>query len=56
MREPKNSGHCHRWHQPVPQVHAYERWDPQLNYTYNECGPVHITIGDGGNVEGVRPA
>ena len=26
----------------------------QLNYTYNECGPVHITIGDGGNVEGVR--
>lgn len=38
----------------VAQVHAYERWDPQLNYTHNECGPIHITIGDGGNVEGVR--
>ena len=35
-------------------VHAYERWDPQLRYTYQACGPIHITIGDGGNVEGVR--
>ena len=23
------------------------------NFTVNECGPVHITIGDGGNIEGL---
>jgi hypothetical protein len=35
------------------QVHAYERWNPQLRYKYDPCGPIYITIGDGGNVEGV---
>eukprot|EP00878_Enallax_costatus_P047102 GHUV01057496.1.p1 GENE.GHUV01057496.1~~GHUV01057496.1.p1 ORF type:complete len:373 (+),score=76.41 GHUV01057496.1:799-1917(+) len=33
-------------------VHAYERVKPINNYKVDECGPVHITIGDGGNVEG----
>ena len=23
------------------------------NFTVNECGPVHITMGDGGNIEGL---
>lgn len=23
------------------------------NFTVDECGPVHITMGDGGNIEGV---
>ena len=33
-------------------VLAYERTHPIYNYTINTCGPIHITIGDGGNVEG----
>ncbi|KAM7253188.1 hypothetical protein ACFE04_025806 [Oxalis oulophora] len=32
-------------------VHAYERSNRVFNYTYDPCGPVHITIGDGGNRE-----
>jgi len=23
------------------------------NFTVDQCGPVHITMGDGGNIEGV---
>ncbi|BDA44108.1 Purple acid phosphatase 15 [Coccomyxa sp. Obi] len=34
-------------------VHAYERTTPVYNYTVDPCGAVHITIGDGGNSEGV---
>jgi hypothetical protein len=34
-------------------VHAYERTFPVYNYTVNKCGTVHITIGDGGNSEGI---
>ncbi|EIE25875.1 Metallo-dependent phosphatase [Coccomyxa subellipsoidea C-169] len=34
-------------------VHAYERTTPVYNYTVNPCGAVHITVGDGGNSEGV---
>ena len=34
-------------------VHAYERSHPVYNYTVDLCGSVHITIGDGGNSEGV---
>ncbi len=26
-------------------VHGYERTNPVYNYTVDECGPVHITIG-----------
>lgn len=33
-------------------VHAYERTHPTYNYTVDPCGPVYITIGDGGNFEG----
>ena len=33
-------------------VHAYERTHPMFNYQKDQCGPVYITIGDGGNVEG----
>jgi hypothetical protein len=32
-------------------VHAYERTKPVRNYYVDECGPVHFTIGDGGNIE-----
>ncbi|XP_010532805.1 PREDICTED: purple acid phosphatase 23 isoform X2 [Tarenaya hassleriana] len=34
-------------------VHAYERMNRVYNYTLNPCGPVYITIGDGGNIEKV---
>ncbi|CAM6083935.1 unnamed protein product [Calypogeia fissa] len=32
-------------------VHAYERMNRVYNYTLDECGPVHIIVGDGGNHE-----
>ncbi|KAM7526071.1 hypothetical protein LguiA_015973 [Lonicera macranthoides] len=34
-------------------VHAYERFTRVYNDEANKCGPVHITIGDGGNREGL---
>ncbi|XP_056691106.1 probable purple acid phosphatase 20 isoform X2 [Spinacia oleracea] len=34
-------------------VHAYERFTRVYNGIANKCGPVHITIGDGGNREGL---
>ncbi|CAO2831929.1 unnamed protein product [Amaranthus hypochondriacus] len=34
-------------------VHAYERMNRVYNYTLNPCGPVYITVGDGGNIEQV---
>lgn len=34
-------------------VHAYERFTRVYNDKANKCGPVHITIGDGGNREGL---
>lgn len=34
-------------------VHAYERTKPLADYKVDECGPVHITVGDGGNIEGL---
>ncbi|XP_051177399.1 purple acid phosphatase 23 isoform X1 [Lolium perenne] len=34
-------------------VHAYERMNRVFNYTLDTCGPVYITIGDGGNIEKV---
>ncbi|PKU68066.1 probable purple acid phosphatase 20 [Dendrobium catenatum] len=34
-------------------VHAYERFVPVYNSKKNQCGPLHITIGDGGNREGL---
>ena len=33
-------------------VHSYERSHPVLNYGLNDCAPVHIVVGDGGNYEG----
>ncbi|PKI57589.1 hypothetical protein CRG98_022060 [Punica granatum] len=32
-------------------VHAYERSNRVYNYTLDQCGPVHIAVGDGGNRE-----
>ncbi|KAK6259763.1 hypothetical protein SCA6_014237 [Theobroma cacao] len=32
-------------------VHAYERSNRVYNFTLDPCGPVHITVGDGGNRE-----
>ncbi|KAI5641602.1 hypothetical protein M9H77_07583 [Catharanthus roseus] len=34
-------------------VHAYERMNRVYNYTLDPCGPVYITIGNGGNIEKV---
>ncbi|EXB88727.1 putative purple acid phosphatase 20 [Morus notabilis] len=34
-------------------VHAYERFTRVYNDKADKCGPVHITIGDGGNREGL---
>ncbi|KAK1287621.1 putative purple acid phosphatase 20 [Acorus calamus] len=34
-------------------VHAYERFTRVYNGSSDACGPVHITIGDGGNKEGL---
>ena len=31
------------------QVNAYERSNRVYNYTLDPCGPVHITVGSGGN-------
>ena len=33
------------------QVHAYERMNRVYNYNLDPCGPVYVTIGDGGNIE-----
>lgn len=32
-------------------VHAYERTNRVYDYNLDPCGPVYITIGDGGNIE-----
>ncbi|XP_042484386.1 purple acid phosphatase 22-like [Macadamia integrifolia] len=37
----------------VGHVHAYERFTRVYNNTANPCGPMHLTIGDGGNKEGL---
>lgn len=34
-------------------LHVYERTFPMYKFAVDECGPVHIIIGDGGNIEGV---
>ncbi|KAL3753679.1 hypothetical protein ACJRO7_000992 [Eucalyptus globulus] len=34
-------------------VHAYERMNRVYSYTLDPCGPLYITIGDGGNIEKV---
>lgn len=33
-------------------VHAYERTPPVYQFVPNSCGPIHFTMGDGGNLEG----
>ena len=33
-------------------IHAYERTYNVFNASLNPCGPVHLTIGDGGNYDG----
>ncbi|KAJ0810874.1 putative Acid phosphatase [Helianthus annuus] len=37
----------------VGHVHAYERFNRVYNHVADNCGPVHITIGDGGNLHGL---
>ncbi|PKA66371.1 Purple acid phosphatase 23 [Apostasia shenzhenica] len=32
-------------------VHAYERMNRVYKYSLDECAPVYITVGDGGNIE-----
>ena len=29
-------------------VHSYERMNRVYNYTVDPCGPIHVTVGDGG--------
>ncbi|CAK8577824.1 unnamed protein product [Lathyrus sativus] len=36
----------------IGHVHAYERFTRVYKDKSDNCGPVHITIGDGGNREG----
>jgi len=33
-------------------VHAYERTAAVYKWQLDECGPVHLNLGDGGNREG----
>ncbi|CAE7731909.1 PAP21 [Symbiodinium microadriaticum] len=33
-------------------VHSYERTHPILEFERNECGPMYLNLGDGGNYEG----
>ena len=37
------------WNSAIKVSHV---WSMQ-NFTVDQCGPVHITMGDGGNIEGV---
>uniref|UniRef100_A0A1D1ZTK8 Purple acid phosphatase n=1 Tax=Auxenochlorella protothecoides TaxID=3075 RepID=A0A1D1ZTK8_AUXPR len=32
-------------------VHAYERSFPVFDFKRDDCGPVHLSLGDGGNIE-----
>ena len=32
-------------------ISADERTAPVYNYQVDSCGPVHLTMGDGGNIE-----
>ena len=32
-------------------VHAFERTHPVIDYKKNSCGPIYMTLGDGGNIE-----
>lgn len=49
--------HFHRFHVHgvdlvfSGHVHAYARSFPVFNYTLGSLAPVHVTVGDGGNVE-----
>ena len=39
-------------HNPLGHVHSYERMTRVVNYSAGaRCGPVHLTVGDGGNIE-----
>ncbi|GLI71506.1 hypothetical protein VaNZ11_016727 [Volvox africanus] len=34
-------------------VHAYERTHPVYKYRRDNCAPIYVTVGDGGNIEGL---
>lgn len=36
----------------IDVVHVYERTYPVYDNQLDDCGPIHMTIGDGGNYEG----
>ncbi|KAK8957048.1 Purple acid phosphatase 23 [Platanthera zijinensis] len=53
MRQ-ENEGLLYQYHVDIifsGHVHAYERMNRVYNYTLDSCGPVYITVGDGGNIE-----
>lgn len=33
-------------------VHSYERMNRVYNYSVDPCGPIHVTVGDGGQASG----
>ncbi len=37
-------------------VHAYERTHGVYRYQWDTCGPMYLTVGDGGNVGGMDRA
>ena len=43
----------HPRYKMVAKAHAYERIDGVYNYSLDPCGPAYITVGDGGNIEGI---
>ena len=38
---------------PAGHVHAYERTFPVNDYVVDPCGVRYLTVGDGGNIEGL---
>ena len=36
-------------------THAYERCRRTYKFELDACAPTYVTVGDGGNIEGVRP-
>ena len=36
-------------------THAYERCRRTYKFEHDACAPTYVTVGDGGNIEGVCP-
>ncbi|KAJ9508732.1 hypothetical protein QJQ45_028026, partial [Haematococcus lacustris] len=51
---PRSTWSCQQWVtlRGAGHVHAYERSHGVYDYKRDNCAPMHIVIGDGGNIEG----